>query len=330
MMESTLLRYAPKCNDDADIKAFRRAHNQETPLGWAIRGGRLDRVVELVKKGHDVNELTGFDQGSPLHNVRFLHNEQLAYDIAHALLANGARAHLHVRDLSPSTPFEICSYNGMYRVCQLLLAHGVAQGSNPITSVSQLLVTRGGSPTGVSPTLLRKMLASLGADARSLVLKQSTNNGRCSLHYALNTAVARCLVEYGYDPIRSGVESTWMCPSIFVIRDKAGDTALGAAKRHASVVQAELRASVVDGRGFLGPGYSRQSLEALRDLETYLYSFESLPLIDLETMKASTELNGLQRFLAKRLYFTTLAKVLPLQDLALRVMSFLSPADVMK
>lgn len=84
------------------------------------------------------------------------------------------------------------------------------------------------------------------------------------------------------------------------------------------------------GRGRLGRDYSHRSLRELQDLDKYLYSFEVTPLINLHTMKASPELNGFERFLAKRLYFTTLSKVFPSPDLAFRVMVFLSPADVMR
>ena len=97
-----------------------------------------------------------------------------------------------------------------------------------------------------------------------------------------------------------------MCPTLLSIRNKAGDTP----RKRAAKRAAELR--MTDA------------------VYNYLDSFESLPLIDLTTMKLSRGLNEFQRFLARRIYFTTLCKLSPVGDVALRVMAFLAPVDVMK
>ena len=64
--------------------------------------------------------------------------------------------------------------------------------------------------------------------------------------------------------------------------------------------------------------------------KVYLGSFESLPLVDLATMKLSQGLNEFQRFLARRIYYTILCKLPSGPDFGRRIMAFLAPADVMK
>jgi hypothetical protein len=64
--------------------------------------------------------------------------------------------------------------------------------------------------------------------------------------------------------------------------------------------------------------------------ETYLASFEDLPLINLATMKLSPGLNEFQRFLARRIHYTVLRKLPSGPAVAFRIMAFLCPSDAMK
>ena len=101
-----------------------------------------------------------------------------------------------------------------------------------------------------------------------------------------------------------------MCPTLLSIRNKKGRTPYDAVKQH----------------------YKKEVIVTHKYLETckYLYSFESLPLVDLATMKLSPGLNEFQRFLARRIYYTILRKLPSGPDFGRRIMAFLAPADVMK
>lgn len=229
----------------AVVAAFRDTHDGETPLGWAIRESDLCRVIELVEEeGHNVN---GCDNSSdsPLHNLFFLKDADGGYEIACYLLDNGAK--LHVQDWLQATPIGTCvlsrrfNVHDNFRICQLLFSHGVesdSQGLNPtgITTVNQLLCNH--QMATIDPTLLRRLLDSLGRDLRPFLTMKNTIDGSCSLHHVLNVDVAQCLVEYGYDPAStSGVESTWTSPIIFSIRDTEGETPFDAARAYSKHIK---------------------------------------------------------------------------------------------
>jgi ankyrin repeat protein len=147
---------------------------------------------------------------------------------------------------------------------------------------------------------MARFLLERGADLQA----RDIHLDRTLLHMAQNVALAKYLVEYGFDPSISGFQSTWMCPSILFLRDNEGNTPL-------------------------------EDCEKLKKKEKakYLDSFESLSLVDPATMQLSTGEAGLdqfQRFLARRVYYIVLCKIPIGHDVALRVMAFLSPVDVMK
>ena len=101
-----------------------------------------------------------------------------------------------------------------------------------------------------------------------------------------------------------------MCPTLLSIRNKQGKTPYEAVKQH----------------------YKKEVIVTHKYLETFTYldSFESLPLVDLATMKLSPGLTEFQRFLTRRIYYTILRKLLSGSDFGRRIMAFLAPADVMK
>jgi hypothetical protein len=137
--------------------------------------------------------------------------------------------------------------------------------------------------------------------------------GNTPLHCTGSVAVAKHLVEYGFDPSAiQGVRSVWMCPTLFSSRNKKGKTPCEVAK--------DVQKSRID----------TERKKKFKAVAKYLDSFESLPLVDPTTMKLSAGLNEFQRSLARRIYSTTLCRLHPGRDVVLRVMAFLFPADVMK
>ena len=151
-----------------------------------------------------------------------------------------------------------------------------------------------------STALLRAIWHATLAVAR-LLLGQAADVGVLDMYGntprvgARSVDLAKGLVEYGFDSATSGVQSTWMSPTLFV-RNKDSKT------------------TTINQRNPV--------------LAKYLDSFEFLPLVDQATMSMSPDLNEFQRFLARRVYYTVLPKLG--RDIALLVMAFLSPADVMK
>ena len=138
----------------------------------------------------------------------------------------------------------------------------------------------------------------------SMFQSEKDSKGHTPLHMARNVASARCLVEYGFDPSISGFKSTWMCPSILFLRDNEVKTPLEHCEKWGN-----------------------------KEKANYLDSFESLSLVDPATMQLSAGeagLNQFERFLARRVYYTVLCKIPIGHDVALRVMAFLCPVDVMK
>ena len=117
-----------------------------------------------------------------------------------------------------------------------------------------------------------------GDDPRTLLSEKHSTNARTALHLARTVASARWLVEYGFDPLTSVIQSTWMCPSILFIPNDEGKT----------------------------PGDKSKKRGDQAKKAKYLDSFESLPLVNPATMKFSAGLDPFQRFLARRVYYIAL------------------------
>ena len=248
-------------------------------------------VSSLLLKANEKDDDSEGD--SPLH----LAVSEGNVEMARFLLDHGAD--LEARNGHGWTP--LCSVIRTHNchTFEFLLSLGAdfnAKACNDYT-VLHLIVIR-----DLGPTLLTCLSDPVHIDPRTL-FSMKNEEGDTSLHMVLSIATAKCLVEHGFDPSTSGVQSTWMCPTLFSTRNNEGNTPHGEC-----ATKPVLREAVAK----------------------YLDSFESLPLVDLTTMKLSTDMNDFQRFLARRIYYTTLRKLPPGQHVAVRIMAFLSPADVMK
>jgi hypothetical protein len=125
---------------------------------------------------------------------------------------------------------------------------------------------------------------------------------------AHSAASANDLVEYGFEAstLTCGLQSTCMCPPVFAILGGIGRIPCDEAGKRKGV------------RCRRGDTASHEAIEL------YFDSFDSLPLIDLPTMKLSPGLNEFQRFLAQRIYSTTSCCSTCLQETTLRFASWCS------
>ena len=225
--------------------------------------------------------------------MQSLHQATMAGDLERAreLLAQGHD--VNARDHFEKTPLHVATFCGSLDMVRFLADHGADLEARNRHGWTPLF-----SAIYAPNSLAFGFLLSRGADFNSI----QTPGGNTPLHLVGSIATAKCLIEYGFDPSTSGVQSTWMCPTLFSTRNNEGKMPHKCAKK-----------------------------PLLREaLAKYLDSFESLPLVDLTTMKLSTDMNDFQRFLARRIYYTTLCKISPGQHVAVLIMAFLSPADVMK
>ena len=55
--------------------------------------------------------------------------------------------------------------------------------------------------------------------------------GKTLLQWALSVASANCLIEHGFDSATSGMQSTWVSPTLWTVRTNGGETPLDKAKR---------------------------------------------------------------------------------------------------
>ena len=262
--------------------------------------GDLERVRELLAQGHDVNG-SDDEHETPLHIAA--RSDHL--DIARCLVDHGADLNEHNNSMC-CTPLHYAVINRKFRICEYLVACG-ADMTIKTSCGNTALHLIGFLHSVVDPLSLKNTFASM-EDPRPLFAIDGAN-GDTPLHQLRDVAFAKCLIEYSFDPPTSGVQSTWICPTLFSTRNTTGET---------PVEKAAMMTKNVTG-------YYRKHYAAV---EKYLDSYESLPLVDLSTMKYSPGLNKFQRFLTRRIYYTTLPKLGP--DVALRVMAYLSPADVMK
>ena len=225
--------------------------------------------------------------------MQSLHQATMAGDLERAreLLAQGHD--VNARDHFEKTPLHVATFCGSLDMVRFLADHGADLEARNRHGWTPLF-----SAIYAPNSLAFGFLLSRGADFNSI----QTPGGNTPLHLVGSIATAKCLIEYGFDPSTSGVQSTWMCPTLFSTRNNEGKMPHKCAKKPL------LR----------------------KALAKYLDSFESLPLVDLTTMKLSTDMNDFQRFLARRIYYTTLRKISPGRDVAVLIMAFLSPADVMK
>ena len=225
--------------------------------------------------------------------MQSLHQATMAGDLERAreLLAQGHD--VNARDHFEKTPLHVATFCGSLDMVRFLADHGADLEARNRHGWTPLF-----SAIYAPNSLAFGFLLSRGADFNSI----QTPGGNTPLHLVGSIATAKCLIEYGFDPSTSGVQSTWMCPTLFSTRNNEGKMPHKCAKKPL------LR----------------------KALAKYLDSFESLPLVDLTTMKLSTDMNDFQRFLARRIYYTTLCKISPGQHVAVLIMAFLSPADVMK
>jgi ankyrin repeat protein len=268
------------------------------PLYLAARNGDIERARELIAQGHDVNKRPRFTRSTtPLLCVLRSRYDAVPtkLDMVQFLVDYGAD--LEARDGDGWTPLHSAVYNSDFLIFKFLLFRGadIAAKTKLGRTVLHTIVLQDHPPAWVN------LVFATTEDARTL-LSMKDHNGDTPLHHAKSLVSAKALVEYGFDVATSGMESTWMCPSLLSVRNDRNRTPL-----------------------------ERAAIYGRKEVEKYLNSFTSLPLVHLTTMKLSPGMNEFQRFLARRVYFTTLCK-LPLgnKDLALRVMAFLSPGDVMK
>jgi ankyrin repeat protein len=290
------------------------------PLHQAARDGNLDRARELLDQGHDVHGRDNTDS-TPLHDAAMFNHVEMA----RFLLDRGADLEARcTRD--GYTPLHSAVMFNHVEMARFLLKRGAdleardkhgytslhdAVRSNSVEMAGYLLDQGadvearnncGDTPLHKAARFNRvemtRFLLDRGAD-----LEARNKDGRTPLHMAQNVASAKSLVEYGFDPSISGFQPTWMCPSILFLRDNRGKTPL----EHCEKWE--------------------------KEKAKYFDSFESLPLVDPATMQLSAGEAGLdqfQRFLARRVYYIVLCKIPIGHDVALRVMAFLSPVDVMK
>ena len=265
----------------------------------AVEQGDLERARLLLAQGFDINE-RGYDSETPLHMA--VASNRL--DFVKFLVHQGAD--LDTRTLCGDTPLLSSSrsyglHSGISCIFEFLLScdADVSIRNNKGRTVLHQILYENHASFWIKRFF--DTMRTMGTDPRTLFWI-SGYRGDSPLHcLEEGVASAMCLVECGFDSTSCGVQSTWMCPTMFSIRNSRGETPYGSATEK---------------------GY-------LPDVAKYLDSFESLPLINLASMKVNTELNEFQRFVARRIYYTTLCKKL-CPDVAFRVMAFLSPADVMK
>ena len=256
---------------------------------WALD---LERVRELLAQGHNINE-RDWRNKTPLHMAVYRGDIELI----RYLVKQGAN--LEAKDNRGWTALRHSIYQGEFEIFDILLSSGTDvsfryTGGDTVLHLIVLL--------DHGPTWINYLFDTIDVDPRTL-FSVKDDDGDTPLHCLKSLASANCLVEYGFDSSTSGLQSTWMCPTLLSIRNKQGQTPYEEA-----TTQKERRNVV----------------------EKYLDSFESLPLADLATMKLSPGLNDFQRFLARRIYYTILCKLPSGPDLGRRIMAFLAPADVMK
>ena len=221
--------------------------------------------------------------------------QNLRFEMVRFLVDQGADP--QATDLAGVTPLQLAIYKGDFCLFELLVSLGVDtrfKSNVGRTALHFLIVQAGRDKTCM------KLLFEITDPAVLWLMKD--NSGNTPLYLSSTVASAKSSVEYGFDPSTSGVRKTWVCPTLLSIENDDCDT----------------------------PPQETSTRLNRTAIVQYLDSFESVPLIDLGTMKSSPELNDFQRFLARRIYYMVLTN-LPLgHDTALRVMAFLSPADVMK
>jgi hypothetical protein len=271
-------------------------------LHFAAMSGDLERVRELLAQGHDING-RNHDNETPLHFAAGGH--QLA--VVRFLVDQGAI--VNAQGTKGWTSLHYACYGpSVVAACEFLISRGadMAVKTEVGDTMLHLLILM-----NIDPTEVRSLFGSMSTDPRPLFSIRDTR-GDTPLHNAPHVALAKCLIEYSFDPETSGVQSTWICPSVLSIRNNKGETPLDKATTRCKHV-------------FLHT-HDGQHHKAVKE---YLDSFES-PLVDVATMMFTTELNGFQRFLARRIYYTILRKLSLGTDIGRRVMTYLSPADVMK
>jgi hypothetical protein len=260
-------------------------------LHQATEAGDVERVRELLAQGMDVNARDRYYNTPLLYAIS---NEKL--DMVRFLVDQGAD--IDAPDRNGWTPIDFAVAADSFRIFDLVVSLGakIRTRDNNGRTVLHTIVRLGRGPRWVN-----RLFDAVDDDPNIWFSLKTNNQEDTPLHVVTTLASAKCLVEYGFDSSTSGVQSTWMCPTLLSIRNKEDVTPRERA--------AKLRRT---------------------DAAKYFDSFESFPLIDLTTMRLSRGLNEFQRFLASRIYFTVLCKLSPGDDVALRVMAFLAPVDVMK
>ena len=269
------------------------------PLAHAAYAGDLDRIRELLAQGHDINERSE-DNETPLH-IAVNRGE---IELVRYLVEQGAD--IEAKDLKGHKPLWCSFFSAYFEIFAFLISSGTdlsfrdKQGLTVLHCI--VMYDRG-------PTWLNCLFDAVDIDPRTL-FSMKDNDGDTPLHLLQSLTSAKFLVEYGYDSSTTGLQSTWMCPTLLSIRNKQGKTPYEAVKQ----------------------SYKKEVIVTHMYLETckYLYSFESLPLVDLATMKLSPGLNEFQRFLARRIYYAILCKLPSGPDFGRRIMAFLAPTDVMR
>jgi len=232
----------------------------------------------------------GFIGRTPLHWAAVAQH----FDLVRFLVDQGADP--QATDLYGETPLHLAIYKGDFRIFEFLVSLGVDTTFTNLEGMTMLhlIVQAGHDKTWMKP------LFEITDPAVLWLMKD--NSGNTPLYLSSTVASAKSSVEYGFDPSTSGVRKTWMCPTLLSIENDDCDT----------------------------PPQKTSTRLNRTAIVQYLDSFESVALIDLGTMKSSPELNDFQRFLARRIYYMVLTNLSLGHDMALRVMAFLSPADVMK
>ena len=264
-------------------------------LADAAFAGDLDLVRELLVQGHNINE-RGEVNETPLH-LAVIRGQ---IELVRYLVEQGAD--LEAKDIKGRPPLWYSFFSAYFEIFAFLISSGTdlsfrdKQGLTVLHCI--VMYDRG-------PTWLNCLFNAVDIDPRTL-FSMKDNDGDTPLHLLQSLTSAKVLVEYGYDSSTTGLQSTWMCPTILSTRNKQGQTPYQEVKQ-----------------------FYDETLKYLK-VSTYLDYFESLPMVDLATMKLSPGLNEFQRFLARRIYYTILRKLPSGPDFGRRIMAFLAPADVMR
>ena len=173
-------------------------------LAQAAYAGGLDRVRELLAQGHNINE-RGEDNATPLNIAVYCRRD---LELVRYLVEQGAD--LDAKDDSGNTPLRYSISTANIEIFAFLISSGADVssryiGGNTVLHLIVFLVN--------CPNWLHCLFDAVDIDPRTL-FSVKNNDGKIPLHWLKGLASAKCLVEYGYDSSTTGLQSTWMCPTL--------------------------------------------------------------------------------------------------------------------